>query len=410
MQNTQPPVQTYEDDNEIDLRQLVSTLWQQKGLIAGIGVLGAALGLSGSLLSTKYVTEGLFLTPSVTVPVSDQEPRENFLGAADYKRYESVLFTGSRVEEFLRNTSQTDTPDGERLTKIATQPNGLRDSIKPEFALTEKDQKAFGITSNGDAQNALVGLRIRYADKAPSNGTPLALLAEYVRDSVIKVDLADTTLTNCNTYATRAQELRNQQLQSDFVIRQETQRIADLREIIARHPDAGAAESRQIVSLEKGTERFLSPAAQLVAAEIQIADLKLAEALRERERVASELKRKYYCDTEAALKQPIPGRKLLAELQNIQATAFQGRDRATDIVEQTWNELELERERWNNTYLAGMRFVAPPEGTEVRERKPGLALGVILGGLLGGMLGVMLALVRGWWRGGSEDVATNQEA
>lgn len=391
MQNTQPPAQAYEDDDEIDLRQLVSTLWAQKGLIAGVGVLGAALGVGGSLLSTKYVTEGLLLTPSVS--------------ATDYKRYESVLSSGARLEEFLRLGAQSDTADGQRLQRLARTPNGLRESIKPEFALTEKDQKTFGIKPNGEAQNALVGMQIRYADKDPSNGTPLALLAEYVRDSVIKVDLADSILGNCNTYATRAQELRNQQLQSDFTIRQETQRIADLREIIARHPDAGAAESRQIVSLEKGTERFLSPAAQLVAAEIQIADLKLAEAQRERERVASELKRKYYCDAEAALKQPISGRKLLAELQNLQTTAFQGRDRATDIVEQTWNELELERERWNNTYLAGMRFVAPPEGTEVRERKPGLAMGIALGGVLGGMLGVMIALVRAWWRGSREGEA-----
>ncbi len=390
MQNTQPPAQAYEDD-EIDLRQLVSTLWAQKGLIAGVGVLGAALGVGGSLLSTKYVTEGLLLTPSVS--------------ATDYKRYESVLSSGARLEEFLRLGAQSDTADGQRLQRLARTPNGLRESIKPEFALTEKDQKTFGIKPNGEAQNALVGMQIRYADKDPSNGTPLALLAEYVRDSVIKVDLADSTLADCSTYTTRAQELRNQQLEDDFTIRQEAQRITDLREIIARHPDAGSAESRQIVSLERGTERFLSPAAQLVAAEIQIADLKLAEAQRERERVASELKRKYYCDAEAALKQPISGRKLLAELQNLQTTAFQGRDRATDIVEQTWNELELERERWNNTYLAGMRFVAPPEGTEVRERKPGLAMGIALGGVLGGMLGVMIALVRAWWRGSREGEA-----
>lgn len=388
MHNTQ----TYEDDDEIDLRQLVSTLWQQKGLIAGIGVLGAALGVGGSLLSTKYVTEGLLLTPSVS--------------ATGYKRYESVLSSGARLEEFLRIGAQSDTADGQRLQRLARTPNGLRESIKPEFALTEKDQKTFGIKPNGDAQNALVGLRIRYADKEPSNGTPLALLAEYVRDSVIKIDLADSTLTNCNTYATWAQELRNQQLQSEFTIRQEEQRIAGLRDVIARHPDTGAAESRQIVSLEKGNERFLSPAAQLVAAEIQIADLKLAETQRERERVASELKRKYYCDAEAALKQPASGRKLLAELQNIQTAAFLGRDRTTDIVEQTWNELELERERWNSTYLTGMRFVAPPEGTEVRERKPGLTLGLVLGGLLGATLAVFGVLVRTWWSNTASETPT----
>lgn len=391
MQNTQPPAQAYEDDDEIDLRQLVGTLWQQKELIAAVGVLGAALGVGGSLTSTKYVTEGLLLTPSVSI--------------TSYKSYETVLSSGARLEEFLRLAGQADSVDGQRLHKLAKKPTGLQEAIQPEFALTDKDQKAFGIKADGDAQNALVGLRIRYADKDPSNGTPLPLLAEYVRDSVIKIDLAGTTLNNCNAYAMRAQELRNQQIQNEFIIHQEEKRIAGLRDIITRHPDAGAAESRQIVSLGNGTERFLSPTAQLVAAEIHVADLKLADAQRERDRIASELKHKYYCDAEAALKQAISGRKLLAELQNLQTAAFQGTERTTDIVEQTWNELELERGRWNNTYLSAMRFVAPPEGTEVRERKPGLALGVALGGILGGMLGVMGALVRAWWRGSRENEA-----
>lgn len=43
-----------------------------------------------------------------------------------------------------------------------------------------------------------------------------------------------------------------------------------------------------------------------------------------------------------------------------------------------------------------MRFVAHPEGTETKQRNPGLALGVVLGG----MLGIMVALIRSWWRGG----------
>lgn len=402
MQVTQSPAPAYQDD-EIDLRQLVKVLWQQKSLILGAGILGTALGLGGSLLSTQYVTEALLLTPPAFTAIDGDPTKQKLLGAADYKRYESALFSGSRLEEFLRVSAQADTADGQRLQKIALRRDGLRDSVKPEFALTDKDQKAFGIKPNSEEQNALLGMRLRYADGERSSGTPLNLLAEYVREVIIKVDVADSALKNCATYATRAQELRNQQLEYDFAIRQEAQRINGLRDIIARNPNVGATETRQIVSLEKGTERFLSPAAQLVAAEIQVADLKLAEARRERERIASELKHKYYCDAEAALKQPVTGRSLLADLRNIQVAAFEGRDRTTDIVEQTWNELELERERWNNIYLSGMRFVAPPEGTEVRERKPSLALGLVLGGVLGGMLGVMLALVRGWWRGEGAD-------
>jgi LPS O-antigen subunit length determinant protein (WzzB/FepE family) len=210
------------------------------------------------------------------------------------------------------------------------------------------------------------------------------------------------TLDQCNAFRTREQELRNKQIQNDFDIRQEDSRAEKLREIIARNPDASAIDNRQIVSLEKGTERFLSPAAQLVASEIKIADMKLAEASRERERTASALTRDYYCQAQQALTQPTTGKAFLNELKNIQAAVFQGQDKSIDIIEQTWNELDVQRENWASSYLSSMRFVASPEGTEVKERKPGLALGLVLGGLLGGMLGVFGALVRAWWRGDQE--------
>ena len=390
MQNAQPSAQTYDDD-EIDLRQLVATLWRQKTLIAGIGVLGGALGLGASLASTKYVAEGLFLTPGA-------------LSAADYKRYEGVLTNGPRLEQYLLTSNQATTADGELLLALAHTPGKLADTLKPEFAFTDRDSKTFGVKINADDPGAMLGVRIQFAHKEPTGGTPVTLLAEYVRDSIIRVNMEAVTLEQCNAFRTREQELRNKQIQNDFDIRQEEDRAAKLREIIARNPGASTIDNRQIVSLEKGTERFLSPAAQLVASEIKISDMKLAEAGRERERTASALKRDYYCQAQQTLTQPTTGKAFLNELKNIQAAVFQGQDKSIDIVEQTWNELDVQRENWTSTYLSSMRFVASPEGTEVKERKPGLALGLILGGMLGGMLGVMVALVRAWWRGSHDEV------
>lgn len=401
MQTSQQPSQPYTDD-EIDLRQLVGILWRQKRLVMAASILGAAIGVGGALLSTRYVTEGLFLTPGIS---GAEDKRAQFnLSAADYKRYESIVYSGARLEDYLRSAAQIDTPDGQRLLKVGMLPNGLRESIKPEFALTDKDQKAFGIKADGDEQNALIGLRLRYEDKNPTNGAPLNLLGEFARDSIIRVTAEARVLENCNTFRAKEQELRNAQIQTAFAIQQEDRRVANLREIIARNPNAGATEARQVVSLEKGTERFLSPAAQLVAAEVQIAELKLGDAQRERMRVSSELKRQYYCDAYSALKQPTSGRGFLERLKEIQVNTFAAQDKSRDIVEQTWNEIDLERTQWNDAFLSNMRFVAQPEGTEIKQRKPGLALGIVLGGVLGGMLGVMTALVRGWWRGGHEDV------
>lgn len=387
MQTQQPPTQNYDDD-EIDLRQLVVTLWRQKALIAGIGVLGAALGVGASFMSTKYISDGLFLTAGVS--------------AGNYKRYENVFSSGARLQQYLQLTDQASTIDGALLFELADVPDDLRDSLKPEFAFTDKDQKTFGVKVNDDEPGGMIGVRIQFAHKEPTGGTPVTLLAEYVRDSIIRVNMEATMLGQCNEFRTREQELRNAQLQNDFAIRQEESRLANLRDIIARNPDASAIDNRQIVSLEKGTERFLSPSAQLVASEIQIADMKLAEVRRERERTASALKRDYYCQAQQALTQPTTGKTFLGELKNIQAAVFQGQDTSIDIIEQTWNELDVQRENWASTYLSSMRFVASPEGTEVKERKPGLALGLVLGGMLGGMLGVFGALMRAWWRGDEE--------
>ncbi len=372
-------------DEGIDLHQLLRTLWQRKNLILGSCVLGTAFGVSASLLSTRYIAEGLFMTPGVS--------------AANYKRFEAVFSNGPRLQQYLQNTKLAATPDGALLFALAEDQTALSSTLRPEFAFTDKDQKAFGVkTTELDEPGAMIGVRIHFKHKKPTNGMPVALLAEYVRDTVIRVNLENMMLARCADFQTREQQLRNAQLTNDFNIAQEERRAAILRDIIARTPEAALSDNRQIVSLEKGSERFLSPAAQLVATEIQIADMKLADIRRERERIASALKRGYYCQAQQTLQQPNTGRAFLSEIGNIQTAVFQSHDRSIDIVEQTWNELDVERTNWANTYLQAMRFAASPEGTELKERKPRLALGLVFGGLLGGMLGMLGALVSARWR------------
>ncbi len=375
---------------EIDLRQLVTVLWRQKALIAGIGIFGALLGGGASLYLTKYVTEEIFLTPGIS--------------AGNYKRYQTVFSSGPRLQQYLQSSGLVGTIDGDLLYKLAENQDALRETLKPEFAFTDKDQKTFGVkVAEKDDPGAMIGMRIQFKHKKPTHGTPVTLLGEYVRDTIIRVDFEDTMPAQCAGFRTREQELRNAQIDNDFAITQEEKRVATLRDIIARNPAAAAVDNRQIVSLEKGGERFLSPVSQLVAAEIQIADMKLAEARRERERISVALKRDYYCQAQQALQQTAPGRAFLEELKNVQTAVFQGQDKAIDIVEQTWNELDVERQAWISTYLQAMRFVASPESAEVKVRKPGLALGIVLGGMLGGMLVVFGALVRAWWRREDEE-------
>lgn len=371
-------------DDEIDLRVVVATLLSSKWLILSLTAVGIALGAILSLSSTRYVADGLFLTPE--------------LQATDYKRYEQLFTNARRLETYLVERGLADTEAGISLANAASGLEKGGTILTPEFSLTERDLKSFGVTV-ANSENML-GVRLRIEQPAPNDGAVINLLSEYVRDSIAKVDLEGAVLASCNKYRTRDQEIRNEQLQSEFLIAQEESRFNNLRDIVARNSDADAIDARQIVSLEKGNERYLSPKAQLVATEIHIADLKLAEATRERERVASAIKGAYYCEAQRVLPEAATSTAALQKLKEVQASVFMGYDKSIEVVERVWNELDVERQKWHSKYLVSMRFVAPAQSLELEERKPSIALGLTIGALLGLALGVFLALTMAWWRNG----------
>jgi hypothetical protein len=368
-------------DDEIDLRQLVRTLWLQRRIIAGIFIVGTLLGIGAGLYSTHYVSDGLFL---MRVPVNA------------YKSYENALFNGPRLQHFFKISGHQNEPAAVLLKPLVDKPKTLREALIPVFGFTDKDARALGVKV--EQSDFLTGIRLIHEGRRPSGGAPVLLLAEYVRDTVIRVEMGVTMLESCMKYRAREQILRNEQIKNDFDIEQQERRVQTLKDIVASRPDAVIPDSPRSVPLEKGAERYLSPVSQLVAAEILISDMKLDETARERERIASALKRDYYCQAKKTLDQSITGEKFLAGLAPIQAAVFKGQDMNAEIVEQTWNELDIELTDWTNRYLREMRFVASPEGAEIYERKPGLALGAILGGMLGGMLGIFCALILAWWR------------
>jgi hypothetical protein len=367
-------------DHDVDLRQVAGVLWRQRRIVIGATLIGAALGIAASLMSTRYVTEGLFL---LDVPVDR------------YKRYEPVLLSSPQFKRFLPQVESSAT-ELEPLRPLAENQALLVKALKPEFSFTDKDAKAFGVKI--EQPGSVVGIRLRTEVRKPAGASPVSLLGEYVRDTVIRIDMSDSLKAQCVDNRNRALKLRNEQISSDFAIRQEQKREATLKDIIARRPESANTGNRQIVAVEKGTERFLPAAAQLTAAEILIADLKLNEARRERELIASSIRRDYYCRAEKSLEAVPGGVAFINGLKDIQASVFADDDKQVDVVEQTWNEIDLEREGWRDAYLSRMRFVVSPEGMEFRERKPGLVLGLVLGTVLGGILGLLLGLVVGWWR------------
>ena len=369
------------DDGELDLQQLAHAVWRYRVAIILCAVFAGAAGIAASVLLTTRESHGLFLTPDVPVDA--------------YKRYEASFGNRQRLEEFLETSGNADSSAVGPM-RAALDTGSFGRLVRPVFAFTDKDAKTYGVKV--DDANKLVGIELSVTRAVEEGDAPVLVLAEYVRDVIIKTDMQEFTLAQCLANQTRDKELRNAQIADEFQRDQERLRAENLRGIIASTPGAGSISGLQTVSLEDGTQRFLSPAAQLVAAEIKISDLDIAQKERDRMRVASALREHYYCAASALLAERVSGREFLARLASLRSAALAASDMQDTAVEEVANALEIQSQRWNNQYIEHMRFVTSPQGAEVNERKFGRILGALVGGAFGLIFGIVLALVLSWWR------------
>jgi len=376
------------DADEIDLRLLFQTLWLHRKVIFQFALVCALIGVLIAQLSTKYVSEGVLQTGQIN--------------ASNYKRYESVLLTGANLEKFLARNKQVNKDTAELVDGLSLSASRLKDAIKPEFAFTDKDQKSMGVKSSASDGGAMIGLRLSFEHGEPTLGAPVLLLGDYVRDTLLRVDLEGAINSECLSNQTVAQSLRIAQIKDEFSTKQELARAKTLRGLNGK-----GGEVRQLVSLDKGGERFLSPQAQLNAVEITISELQLAQINRERDLKSSALRQAYYCEAVKVLQKPINTDLVLEEMKAIQEGVFKDQDKAVPIIEQTASELNLQRIGWENTYLRGMRFVSSPEGSEVKSRKPGRGTGLLLGALLGGFLGIVFVFIRQWWQANKAEITAS---
>ena len=147
------------DNDEIDLASLVQPLWIERKMIILIGVIGALLGLLASQQTTKYVSEDILITSGVQLN--------------NYKYFEEFLGNGSNLAKFLKVNPQVTPESAKVLSALSLNNEVLKKAIRPEFSLTDKDKKTFGVTTNNADLASLIGLRLKVETSEPSNGMPL---------------------------------------------------------------------------------------------------------------------------------------------------------------------------------------------------------------------------------------------
>ena len=372
--------------SEINFLQLCCFPLLHLKLLGQFALVFAIIGLINAQLSTRYISEGVLQT--------------NKINASNYNKYKPLLLNDVNLGNFLIRNKQLNTESIQIVDMLGRNHKQLNEAIKPEFAFTDKDQRSMGVKSSVSDDGAIIGLRLSFEFSEPTLGAPVLLLGEYVRDTLVRLELESTINDQCLTNQTIGQSLRVDQIKNEFKIKQEKARAKTLRGLIGKVGEAPLP----MVTLFEGGERYLSPQAQLNAVEISISELQLAQINLERELKASALKQDYYCEAVKILQKPENIDGVLAEMKTLQVALFKDQDRSVPIVDQTGLEFELQRDTWTSNVTRGMRFVSSPEGSEVKFRKLGHAKGLILGALLGSLLGIIFVFSRQWWQANKDEI------
>ena len=410
MPETNSTEETYDD--EIDLSSIFSVLWKRRKLIV-FGTLGATLlsiGIS-FIFPRVYRSEGFYQLGNPTKKIAENEKSTTKKTTPITKKTAPLgvpvpLYKSSSTQFFNPNRFQLKAIQGklfgeEELSKIR---NNFRTSadinkwIKPVYAFAKEDAREFSQLPQ-DESNSILGLNLAYEADSPENAaTYVNFFGNYIRDCLLYVTLYNYVMDRYSNTVAALNKKENEIFELKFELLQNTNKKKDIQIILSNYPDAAKMESRQLVSIQEGGDRFLAPVTQLVGIESALADLRrdLAELEREREKlsVLAEYFSRCYNELE---KVDEHGESLFLLLKSARDEVFKNKDLSRDEVKEVFNNLSIDLQAFDFNFYQNSRFISGPT-IPTLHIKPQKILIVIVSFLGSFFMLVIMAFILRWWQ------------
>lgn len=378
----------WEEVDEIDLGAILAGLWKRKILIIFGTLVVTLLAAAASYIIPKtYRSEALYQIgggDGVPIPL--------------YKKSASQFSSPDRLQDYAsRHGSFTD-PEKQEISKKFTEARDIQKWISPLYAFTKDDLRQLAQVGR-DQHNSVLGLNLAFEAKTPEQAARMvSFFGEYVRDCLMYVTLFDYISGNAVNARTSLQENENELSATRFALEQQQKKMVDIQAILRKYPDAANIENRQLVSIQEGGSRFLSPVTQLVGIESTVADLKRKTDHLERDREKLTLRVEFFDFVKAALDQEVKqGEPLFQRLKAAETELFAKKDLSRDTVREVFNNLNIDRQNFDRTFYTSYRFVSGPTVPthHIKPRKSVIVLGAFF---VSAFFFLFLALFLNWWQ------------
>jgi len=398
----------WEEVDEIDLGAILAAFWKRKNLIIFGTLVATLLAAAASYVIPKtYRSEAFFqlgggggdkdkiITDGVPIPL--------------YKKSSSQFSSPTRFQEYVsRNTSFTD-PEKQEISRKLTEAEDIQKWITPIYAFSKEDSRQLAQVGK-DQHNSVLGLNLAFEANTPEQAARMvSFFGEYVRDCLMYVTLFDYISGNAVNARTSLQENENALSATRFALEQQQKKMVDIQAILRKYPDAAKIENRQLVSIQEGGSRFLSPVTQLVGIESTVADLRRQVDKLERDRAKLTLRVEVFDLAKADLDQERKqGETLFQRLKAAETELFAKKDLSRDTVREVFNDLSVDWQNFDRTFYQSYRFVSDPTvpTQHIKPRKSVIVLGAFF---VSAFFFLFLAIFLNWWQDNKKILANEKK-
>ncbi|CAJ0858334.1 hypothetical protein R20233_00582 [Ralstonia sp. LMG 32965] len=372
MKNINPAAYDGGELFDFDLQAFVVRCWKLRRQIILLAAIFFALIFALSFwMGRQYSSEGFMRAP------------RKF---AEYNVQKAAFWDRDTLRRYLEENKKLNDANGQYL--LGNLSEGFVQAHLQAVLPLSKDDLRYVTDAKGvlDAIGIL-GFSITFKDRSPDNAQArVQLMGDYIKDTMLGEDLLDIIYTKAGEAKAKKQQIDNLIIQKRLALAQASSRLEAARLIAGKYPEASKMEARQLLSTgsDNSASRYLSPMAQLVGIETEIADLKSQLTLLERDAEQNALRSEFYERVDQGTRQAKTGSALLAEFVKTAQAVFAGKDLKDDKTREIYNQFMVIAEQMRNKHISEARFVSGPTLPEYRSGPSSLALALL--SLIGGVL------------------------
>ncbi len=375
----QPP-QYYYDEDEIDLAELFKVLYKRrKFIIGGVFLLTLLAVIISLILPKTYQSEGFYRL---------NKPE---LSPGEYRKIESIVINQERFRDYINNYVK-DNNFKKYLLKKTENPSKLSKEMK-EFInpIESNPQKKQKLTSN------IIGVKITPTAESSRLAYNYALLlGKYIRNSILYDDLSLYIISKYYSSLKTLNDLNNKIIHLNVNIKNLLHKKVLLTNLIKNYPQSKTIDVKQIISVEKGGYRYLSPVLQIIGLESQLADLKTNLRVQERKKKIAKLNYEFYKRLYLKKDNIEDGDKLYNIFQKEYKDFFKNKDFKDDVIQEVFNSVTIQLNNFKKDYYENMKFISGPT-IPTKPIKPKKRLIVAVTFVTSIFLFIFLAFFKEWW-------------